>query len=81
MKILFFGRLADRVGRELDHHIPAEGCSVAQLRRSLAAALPELADAFAERPTRVCVDQQLAGEAAWIRPGQEVAFVPPLSGG
>ena len=81
MTILFFGKLADRVGREVAHDIPPDGCTVAELRRSLAAALPGIADLLDQGTTRACIDQQLAREEARIRPGQEIAFVPPLSGG
>jgi sulfur-carrier protein len=81
MKILFFGKLAERVGRVVEHDVDAGGCTVAELRRSLAAALPEIADTLGRSSTRACVDQQMVGEDASVRPGQEVAFLPPLSGG
>ncbi len=77
MKILFFGRLSDTIGRELEHELPLGGCTVAELRAALAGTLPELAGPG----VRACIDREIAPESAHIAPGQEVAFVPPLSGG
>ncbi len=80
MEILFFGKLAERAGRTIEHDI-GSGCTIAELRRSLAAAMPEIADTLGQSATRACIDQQMVGEDAQVRPGQEVAFLPPLSGG
>lgn len=80
MKILFFGRLGETIGREIELEMDAEGCTVAELRARLARTLPGAGELA--RPTiRACVDRALAAESARIRPGQEVAFIPPLSGG
>ena len=81
MKILLFGSLADAAGREIEYDLPAAGCTVAELRSSVAAAFPQLAEALALPSTRACIDQDMVAESALVRPGQEVAFVPPLSGG
>jgi molybdopterin synthase sulfur carrier subunit len=81
MRILLFGKLADRAGRVVEHQVDAGGCTVAELRRSLAAALPEISDTLGQSSTRACVDQQMVGEDASVQPGQEIAFLPPLSGG
>lgn len=81
MKILLFGKLADAVGRHVEHPVPAGGCTVAELRRSLAAAWPALAEALARPSTRACIDREMVADSAQVRPGQELAFVPPLSGG
>jgi len=73
VRILFFGSLGERLGREREIEIPDGGCTIAELR----ARLPELAGAIA----RACIDREVAAEDARVLPGQEVAFVPPLSGG
>ena len=77
MRILLFGRLGETIGRELEFALPAGGCTVAELRAELAEKHGELAAAG----VRACIDREIAPEAARIRPGQEVAFIPPLSGG
>ena len=73
MRIFFFGSLGERLGRERELEIPDGGCTIAELR----VRLPELAGAIA----RACVDREVAAEDARVLPGQEVAFIPPLSGG
>lgn len=81
MRILLFGKLAERVGREVELEVAPDGCTIADLRRALAAARPEIADALAQPSTRACIDQQMVDDDASVGRGQEVAFVPPLSGG
>jgi molybdopterin synthase sulfur carrier subunit len=81
MKVLFFGRLADKAGREIDVEIPETGCTVAELRARLCREMPGLAADLSAPSIKACVDQQVAGEDAPVRPGDEVAFIPPLSGG
>lgn len=77
MKILFFGRLGETIGREIEVDLPAGGCTVAALRERLAKDHRGLAAAN----VRACIDRAVVAETARILPGQEVAFVPPLSGG
>jgi sulfur-carrier protein len=77
MKILFFGRLGESIGREIDLDLPAGGCTVAELRARLARAHPDLGAAG----VRACIDREIAPETALVLPAQEVAFIPPLSGG
>ncbi len=80
MKILFFGRLAESLGRELDLDVPA-GCTIAELRRRIAGALPEAAGQLSSAGARACIDHEIVAESARVLPSHEVAFVPPLSGG
>ena len=77
MKILLFGRLAESIGRAIHFELPEGGCTVAELR----AALAKDHDALAAAGVRACIDQEIVPESARVLPGQEVAFVPPLSGG
>jgi sulfur-carrier protein len=81
MKVQFFGRMAERMGREVEVDVPEHGCSVADLRRRLAELHPR-AEAELLAPTlRACVDDAIAGEDEMVREGRAVAFFPPLSGG
>jgi molybdopterin converting factor small subunit len=77
MKILFFGRLGDTIGREIDFDLPAGGCTVAELR----AALAKLYGGLAAESVRACIDHEIAPETALVLPSHEIAFIPPLSGG
>ena len=80
MRILFYGRLAEAIapGIELDN---SSGCSVSQLRQMLAAAHPDAAAILASKRSRVCVGHSLVGEDHLIGPGEQVEFLPPVSGG
>ena len=71
MRILFFGRLADRFGRELELDA-AEGCTVADLRQRLALNDPA---------SRACVGESLVGDEFILGSAGEVEFWPPVSGG
>lgn len=77
MRILFFGRLAETIGREIEFDLPAGGCTVAELRNRLAESWPQLV----QPSVRACIDREMAPESAHVAPDREVAFVPPLSGG
>ncbi|MBL8556195.1 MAG: MoaD/ThiS family protein [Phenylobacterium sp.] len=81
VRLLFFGKLADRFGRLRSIAIPSAGCTIADLRRRLVAET-EGGDILAEPSVRAAVDQNLAvDDAAPVRGGQEVAFLPAFSGG
>lgn len=57
----------------------ADGATVADLRRALAQALPALASV--ELPGVFAVNGSFAPDSARIRPGDDVALFPPVSGG
>lgn len=81
MKIFFFGRLGETIGREVEVEVADAGCSVADLRRRLAEEHPHAAAELTSGKVRACVDQEIALETRLVRPTEEVAFFPPLSGG
>jgi len=81
IQVCFFGKVADRFGRGLSVDIPAEGCSLSWLRARLADQTDGGAEALGERGLRVAIDHLIVGEQAWIRPGQDVAFLSMFSGG
>lgn len=80
VRVLFFGALGDRCGRERIVSLPDEGATVATVR-DLAAADPEVLAALSAPTVRVAVDQRLASDGDIVRAGQEVAFFSPVSGG
>ena len=78
LDVLFFGVLRDRFGlRERLEQFP--GSTVAELVRYYRVIAPELGDLW---PTiAVAVNQQYASGTATLRDGDEVALLPPVSGG
>ena len=79
MRIHFYGRLADALGREVEL-ASAAPCSVAELRELLAADHPHAAEALRNR-ARACIDDELVSDSRIVSPGEAVEFFPPVSGG
>ena len=79
LKVLFFGRLKDLIGRAEDSVNSADAATIEQLFALYAARNPELAR---YRPSLVASrNQEFAAWDTPLRPGDEVAFLPPVSGG
>lgn len=79
LTVLLFAGIRQRIGApslELDLPEPA---TVGALRRQIAAAHPAIGDAVAH--CRIAVDHEFADDDAAIAPGQELALIPPVSGG
>jgi molybdopterin synthase sulfur carrier subunit len=79
VKVLFFGRLKEIIGRAEDSVDLAEGARIEQLFAHYGARHPELA-----RFRASVVASRNQEFAAWSTPlhgGDEVAFLPPVSGG
>ncbi len=79
MKILFYGRLGDLVGREME--VEAGPCTVSELRRALADTHPDAAPDLARNSVRACVADVIVGEEFELDSAAVVEFFPPLSGG
>jgi molybdopterin converting factor small subunit len=75
MRVLFFGRVADQLGRELQVELPEGGCTIAQLRRLISA------ETLARPGVRASIDRQVVGDDAVVHGGAEVAFFSVFSGG
>jgi molybdopterin converting factor subunit 1 len=79
VKVLFFGRLKDVAGRAEDFIEFADAATIEQLFALYAARHPELAK---YRPSVVAsCNEEFAAWDTPLRPGDEVAFLPPVSGG
>jgi MoaE-MoaD fusion protein len=79
VRVLFFGRLKDIVGRAEEQAEVSEGARVEDLFERYGRSYPELAKF---RPSVVAsVNQEYAEWRAPLASGDEVAFLPPVSGG
>ena len=79
-RVLLFGRLRDIAGwreRSFDPTPDRLSALKAMIRRADAA----LADALDGPGVQAAVDKALVRGDAILRPGAEVAFLPPMSGG
>lgn len=80
MRLLFYGRLADAIGPELELEAPV-GSSVAELRDRLATDYPHAEDVLRGKRTRACVGDTLVPDDYRLASGETLEFLPPLSGG
>ena len=81
-RILFFGRLADAAGgRERDWPLPPGTRTIDDLVMALGAGEASLADALNEKSVRFIVNEMVAPRDASIGDEDEIAFLPPVSGG
>ncbi|MFL6562028.1 MAG: molybdopterin converting factor subunit 1 [Bacillus sp. (in: firmicutes)] len=75
-KVLFFAHLRDAVGEEF-LRIDADGKTVAELKAEVSAKynLPKMDTVM------TAVNEEFAANDEVIRDGDEIAFIPPVSGG
>jgi sulfur-carrier protein len=83
MKVLYFAWLREKAGvASEDVDAPADVATVADLIRWQRGRGPELAAAFADEAlVRVAVNQEHVPLDHPVRPGDEIAFFPPVTGG
>jgi molybdopterin synthase sulfur carrier subunit len=83
MKILYFAWLRSKTGTASEQVTPpAEVTTVGELMQWLAKHRPGFAEALAAPGVvRAAVNQDYAEPGDPVRPGDEVAFFPPVTGG
>lgn len=81
--LLYFASLRESLGCAREElALPAGTATVARVVDALRARDSRWSDAFAPgRNWRVAVNQQMANAATPLKPGDEVAFFPPVTGG
>ncbi len=81
-RVLLFGRLKDAFGAP-DVAFTANAVNAADLRAALAALNPDLSDMIRAPSVRIAVNHRLVADesAEPVSPRDEIAFLPPLSGG
>jgi len=78
--VRLFAILRERAGRDSIEMELAEGATVAEALDQLSAR-PELGDLLDRMPVRLAVNRDYAGPETRLAPGDELALVPPVSGG
>ena len=80
--VLLFGKLKDAFGAA-SIPLPAGVATAANLRAKLADENPDLAAMLRSKSIRIAVNQELVADeaATLITPQDEIALLPPLSGG
>ena len=78
MRVRFYGRLADAIGREAVIDAP-DGSSVGEVRRRLVASHSAAANTLAR--SRAFVAATIVDDERRMAPEEELEFLPPVSGG
>lgn len=79
VRVLFFGGLKELAGKSVEEVELREGARVADLLATYGSQLPQLGKWFASMA--VAVNQQYARPETILKANDEVAFLPPVSGG
>ena len=79
VRVLFFGMLKDRMGKSSDLLELPEGASIRDLLAHYATEVPRLKESLPA--LAVAVNQVYASPEAKLKAGDEVALLPPVSGG
>ncbi|MBI2923110.1 MAG: molybdopterin converting factor subunit 1 [Planctomycetes bacterium] len=80
IRVLFFASIADLArAREMSVEPEGDGFTVGALRRRLEKDIPRLAGKLGK--CAAAVNQAVVGAEAGLKNGDEVAFLPPVSGG
>jgi sulfur-carrier protein len=81
VKILYFAGLREQLGRP-GEELEISASTVAALRTQLMARGGAWQSALAQgKALRVAVNQEMAQPTTALKPGDEVAFFPPVTGG
>jgi molybdopterin converting factor small subunit len=78
-RVQLFAIARQRAGRPFVEVELPDGASVAELKRAIHEAVPELAAVLPM--ARFSVNAEYADDATPIPPGAELALIPPVSGG
>lgn len=81
LQVRLFAVLRERAGRDSLEVELAEGATVADALRALAAASEPLGAALEAMPVVMAVNRSYVGEDATLSAGDELALIPPVSGG
>jgi MoaE-MoaD fusion protein len=79
VRVLFFGMLRDLVGRSEDELALAPGASVGSVFAHYAGSFPRLREL--ERSILLARNQKFAAASEAVEEGDEIALLPPVSGG
>ncbi|MGZ4135609.1 MAG: MoaD/ThiS family protein [Tumebacillaceae bacterium] len=79
VRILFFGMLKDLVRRDHEELELPEGSSIADVLTHYGSQVPDLKKWFSS--VALAVNQQYVGPNTKLKAGDEIALLPPVSGG
>jgi len=80
VKVLFYGRLAQAIGPDVELAGWDRG-SIGELRMALAREHPHAAETLVNSRSRACVGDSFVGDDHMVGRDDRVEFLPPVSGG
>ncbi len=81
VNVKFFAMLKSVAGVDAKGYDLSEPITVEELKKRIVADIPALVEALESRSILVSVNQEVAEDTDSISDGDEVAFLPPYSGG
>lgn len=81
IKVRFFAMLKTRVGKEEVYLTVPEHISFDKLKDALKKEFPALSEFIDRKSVMISVNQEFADKNTIIKDGDEVALLPPFSGG
>ena len=81
IRVLFFGKLRDQAGTGTTDIETGEVSTVADVTAAMEAAYPALGDVLSGDSVRCAVNGEMSDCNRPVRDGDEIAFLPPVSGG
>lgn len=81
MKIIFYGKLAETIGREIYFDPAPPTTSVGELRTALAKAWPNCADDITGPRVKALIGDDFVGDDTPLDRSMLIEFFPPVSGG
>lgn len=79
--VKFFASLKTIAKREEDHIEIKNSISMDQLSEIISKTSPKMGDIIRDKKVMISVNQEMADSDTIIHDGDEVAFLPPFSGG
>ncbi|MBI4746369.1 MAG: MoaD/ThiS family protein [Deltaproteobacteria bacterium] len=80
IKIRFFAGIKERVGKK-EVILDSKGGSVADILNAIEKDIPGISEILLSLKAMVAVNHEMAGIQTLVKDGDEVAFIPPFSGG
>jgi molybdopterin converting factor small subunit len=81
MRVTFFGKLAEWIGRSVDMELPEHTMSIGDLRVLIGDRFPHARDEMLNGKVRACVGDLLVDDGFLVGREHIVEFLPPVSGG
>ena len=79
--VRFLAMLKNKVGREVIE-IPCDGeITLRELQKAIVKEFPQISEYLSGKRVLVSVNQEFADPETVVKDGDEVAFLPPFSGG